>query len=104
MKLKLVTIALLVGQLFVGRSALANDYLSSRETQILTNEVLRAYAEVPEAKHCVNNVREGYPEIALGFCYSWYKQALTEEQKAAANIYLTTAYERINDSINRSRE
>ena len=98
MKLKLVTIALLVGQLFVGRSALAN------ETQRITSEAIRAYAEVPEAKHCVNNVREGYPEIALGFCYSWYKQALTEEQKAAANVFLTTAYEHINDSINRSRE
>lgn len=98
MKLKLVTIALLVGQLFVGRSALAN------ETQRITNEALRAYAEVPEAKVCINNLREGYPQIALGFCYSWYKQALTEEQKAAANVFLTTAYERITDDINNSRE
>lgn len=98
MKLKLVTIVLLVVELCFGRAAFAED----KETQII-RETKIAYVSVPEAKVCIDNIQK-HPEIALGFCYSWYKQTLTKEQKAAASVFLATAFKAIESGIISERD
>jgi len=58
-----------------------------------------AYMRTYEAKVCIDATANRRFEVAMGFCYSWYMQALDAHEKTAAYLAYAAAVKAIEDGI-----
>lgn len=63
-----------------------------------------AYMRTYEAKVCIDATANNRPETAMGFCYSWYVQALDAKEKATAYEFVKVAADSIEKGIASERD
>lgn len=103
MKLTKVSLllSLVVSFVSVGSLAKATEHQSTRKYELAMRN---AYVRTYEAKVCIDATAVERYELAMGFCYSWFIQALAEDEKTAAYILYTTAFNEIQEGISSERE